>query len=94
MFRNECGLVTLFPLEDSTCYVNNLEIKSPKKLSQGKISQQIFLFVILVNNFYSQGDFIMFGKSLFRFNHPQEAEKLREMTQVRFQCSKIQHSFI
>jgi len=26
----------------------------------------------------------MFGNSVFRFNHPQEAEKLRELTQVSF----------
>jgi hypothetical protein len=40
--------------------------------------------MINLSNFFKfvLGDFIMLGNSVFRFNHPQEAEMLREMNQV------------
>jgi hypothetical protein len=35
----------------------------------------------------------MLGNSVFRFNHPQEAEMLREMNQVYLICSTIKYLF-
>ena len=35
MFKNNDNVVTLVPLEDSGCFVNNFEIRHPTKLSQG-----------------------------------------------------------
>lgn len=62
MMQNLNGVVTLSPIDDSICYVNNIEVREPTKLCQG--------------------DIIIIGKSVLRFNHPEEAARLREINQV------------
>ncbi|KAL8589773.1 hypothetical protein ACOMHN_020776 [Nucella lapillus] len=54
------GVVTLHPIEDSSCSVNGVALTSPSKLTQGAL--------------------IQLGKSsVFRFNYPEEAEKLKQI---------------
>ncbi|KAL8590655.1 hypothetical protein ACOMHN_062108 [Nucella lapillus] len=57
------GVVTLHPIEDSSCSVNGVALTSPSKLTQGAL--------------------IQLGKSsVFRFNYPEEAEKLKQIRKV------------
>ncbi|CAF0713814.1 unnamed protein product, partial [Brachionus calyciflorus] len=61
IFQNTDSVVTLTPIDNSLCLLNNMEIKSQTRLTQG--------------------DVIKVGKYSFRFNHPEEAAKLRENEQ-------------
>lgn len=75
--------MTLSPIGNAECFVNNVQVKIKHKISQG-----IFLFFLkyfyftdfginFVFNIF-KGDFLTMGKNIFRFNHPEEAARLRE----------------
>lgn len=79
VFKNYDDIVTLCPIENSVCILNNNEIKVPTKLTQGKINstsyslhfRDLLLRIVL-------GDILVLGTNVFRFNHPRESAKLKE----------------
>jgi predicted component of type VI protein secretion system len=58
--QNVNGYVTIASIDNSQCFINNVEIKESTKLSQG--------------------DIVIVGKTVLRFNHPEEAARLREIS--------------
>ena len=83
-FQNFNGIVTLIPAENSVCILNKVEIKEATKLSQGKQFLKVyFLFLRIFNKKNVHlGDLIILGTHVLRFNHPEEAARLREKKQV------------
>jgi kinesin family protein 16B len=80
VFKNYDDIVTLCPIENSVCILNNNEIKGPIKLTQGKINSTNFklLHFRFFYDWIASGDILVLGTNVFRFNHPRESAKLKE----------------
>ncbi len=91
--------MTLSPIDDAICFVNNSKIRQTHRLTQGKyiiiyLENKTFFFLIsIINVYWNLGDFLIVGNSIFRYNNPEEAIKLREEKELQMQnTSSINNS--
>ena len=79
----ERGRVILHPL-NGDCFINHCRITSSGRLRQGKPSHLPSPLFLHPPSLSYIGDLLQLGSSaVFRFNHPQEARRLRRRHSVR-----------
>ena len=71
MLDNIDGIVTINPMnENAHCFINNLEIKSAYKLSQGLviIMWRFKIFSKIKYSFFTKGDLVSLSNTVLKFN--------------------------